>query len=115
MIRLGWCRNVINRQILRVKHVFRWAVENELLDAKVYEALRAVAGLREGKTPARETAPVKPVDEQHAESIFDHLAQGDIEPPVRRWDALVHVQQPHATRCRRTAWTRLAASLQGIL
>ena len=82
MIRLGWCRNVINRQILRIKHVFRWAVENEMLDASVYAALRAVAGLREGKTPARETAPVKPVDEQHAEAIFDHLSpqiQGMIE------------------------------------
>lgn len=74
MIRLGWCRNVINRQILRIKHVFKWAVGNELLDARVYESLRAVAGLREGKTQARETAPVKPVDEDHAEAIFEHLS-----------------------------------------
>jgi integrase len=74
MIRLGWCRNVINRQILRIKHVFKWAVENEMLDAKVYEALRAVAGLREGKTDARETSPVKPVAESHAKAIFQHLS-----------------------------------------
>jgi integrase len=45
-----------------------------MINASVYEALRAVAGLGEGKTPARETAPVKPVNDNHAEAIFDHLS-----------------------------------------
>jgi integrase len=84
MIRLTWCRNVINRQILRIKHVFKWAVGNEMLDAKAYEALRAVEGLRAGKSEARETAKVVPVAESHAQAIFDHL------PPQVR--ALVELQ-----------------------
>jgi integrase len=73
MIRLKWSRRYINRQVLRIKSVFRWAAENELVPASMYEALRTVAGLRAGKSEARESAPVKPVDESHAEAIFDFL------------------------------------------
>jgi hypothetical protein len=73
MIRLKWSMSYINRQILRIKSVFRWAAENELVPASVYESLRTVAGLRAGKSDARETAPVKPVDQSHAEAIFDFL------------------------------------------
>jgi hypothetical protein len=31
MIRLGWCRNHINRNVARLKHVFKWAVGAELI------------------------------------------------------------------------------------
>ena len=31
MIRLGWCRNVVNRNVARLKHVFKWAVGAELV------------------------------------------------------------------------------------
>jgi integrase len=73
MIRLKWSRSYINRQVLRIKSVFRWAAENELVAASVYESLRTVAGLRAGKSDARESAPVKPVDQSHAEAIFEFL------------------------------------------
>jgi hypothetical protein len=36
MIRLGWCRTNINRQIGRVRHVFKWAAGNELIPASVH-------------------------------------------------------------------------------
>ena len=38
MIRMGWSRRYINRQVLRIKSVFRWAAENELVPASVYES-----------------------------------------------------------------------------
>jgi integrase len=74
MIRLGWCRTYINRQTLRIKSVFRWAVENEYVEAKVYEALRAVAGLRTGKSEAREPVKVRPVADVHAAAVFQYLS-----------------------------------------
>ena len=43
MIRLGWCRNVDNRQVTRIRQVFKWAVENELVSASVTLALPALA------------------------------------------------------------------------
>ncbi len=40
MIEIGWCRTNINRQIGRVKHIFKWACENELVPPAKYEGLR---------------------------------------------------------------------------
>src|SRR5205807_1720622 len=31
MITRGWCRGSINKQVSRIKLIFRWAVENELV------------------------------------------------------------------------------------
>src|SRR5687767_7951668 len=45
-----WCRNYANRQIKRVVRVFRWGVENELIDAAVYQRLAAVDGLRKNRS-----------------------------------------------------------------
>jgi hypothetical protein len=39
MITRGWCRSNINQHVGRIKAVFRWAVENELLPAPVFQAL----------------------------------------------------------------------------
>ena len=69
MVRLGWCRNVINREIGRVKHVFKWAVSEELVPASVYHALQAVQGLRKGRSEAKETEPVKPVPDEWVEAV----------------------------------------------
>jgi integrase len=62
MIERGWCRTLINRRIDRVKRVFKWATSQELVPVTVYQALRTLDGLRRGRTNARESKPVKPVD-----------------------------------------------------
>jgi integrase len=61
MVKNGWCRNVVNKQVGRVKRLFRWAVENELVPPGTYHALQAIGGLRRGRSNARETVPVRPV------------------------------------------------------
>lgn len=63
MIRLGWCRTNINRQVGRLKRVFAWGTENELVPPAVYHGVRSVAALRAYRTNAVESEPVKPVDE----------------------------------------------------
>lgn len=62
MIQAGLCRSLINRRVDRVKRMFRWAASEELAPVSVYESLRTLAGLRRGRTEARESDPVRPVD-----------------------------------------------------
>jgi hypothetical protein len=60
MLELGWCRNVINRRIGRIKTVFRWAESEELVPASTSHALQTVRGLPKGMPGVRETSPTEP-------------------------------------------------------
>jgi len=80
----GWCRTLTNRQVSRVRMVFKWAAENELVPASVYYALTTVAGLRKHRTEARESEEVKPVEPADVEAALPHMA-----PQVR---AMVQLQ-----------------------
>jgi integrase len=92
MISRDWSRNYINAQVDRIRRMFRYAVEEELFPnaSAVYESLKAVAGLRRGKTDARETERVKPVAADHVEATLAFL------PPVVK--AMVELQL--VTGCR---------------
>lgn len=74
MIEAGRCRNLINKDINRIKGMFRWAVEHELLFVTIYQTLQAVAGLRKGRSEARETEPVGPVLVEHVRSTLPFLS-----------------------------------------
>lgn len=65
-----WCRSTINKGIGIVKRMFKWAAENELLPAHVYQSLQTVSGLRRGRSEARETDPVKPVPKAFVEAVL---------------------------------------------
>ncbi len=67
------CRNVVNHRISRIKRVFKWAVAEELIPAPVHHGLQAVAGLRYGRTKARETEPVRPVADEWVEALLPFL------------------------------------------
>lgn len=73
--RAGWCRNVLNRQIARVKMMFQWASENELVPPTVYHGLLSVKGLRTGRSDARETSKVLPVPQPILEATLPHLSR----------------------------------------
>ncbi len=74
MIKKGWARTTVNGRIQRIRKMFKWAVENEILKSDKYEALRAVAGLRKGRTTAREPKRVLPVNEDHVQAILPHVS-----------------------------------------
>jgi Site-specific recombinase XerC len=76
MLRAGWCRKNINKQIGRIVRMFGWGVSQELVKPEVAQALREVKGLHKGRTEARETAPVMPVEESVVNSTLEHL------PPI---------------------------------
>jgi integrase len=73
MIEKGWSRNYINAQVDRVRRMFRWAAEEQLVSGSVYAELKAVAGLRRGKTEARETTRVMPAKREHVEAALPHM------------------------------------------
>ena len=75
MIDSSLARTLINRRINRVRHLFKWGVENELVPPAILDALRAVAPLKRGRCEARESAPVKPVEMRLVDAIEPHVSR----------------------------------------
>ncbi|MFM9966129.1 MAG: tyrosine-type recombinase/integrase [Planctomycetaceae bacterium] len=73
MVKAGLCRTNINREIHRIKRVFRWGVESELVPAPIYQALAAVASLKMGRSDAVESERVEPVAEAVVNATLPHL------------------------------------------
>ncbi len=74
MIEARRCRSLINKDVNRIKAMFRWAVEHELVPVSVHQALQAVAGLRKGRSEAKETEPVGPVPEADVRATLPFLS-----------------------------------------
>jgi integrase len=74
MIDRGWCRGYINKQIDRIKRMFAWATENELIPVEIYQALKTVPGLRRNRSEAREKPPIGPVPDELVEQTLPHLS-----------------------------------------
>jgi integrase len=73
MIRANWTRSNINKQAQRIVRMFRWGVSQELVRPDVAQALRDVQGLHKGRTEARESAPVRPVEDSVVNATLEHL------------------------------------------
>jgi integrase len=73
MVRANLCRNVVNQRVTCVKRLFRWAVAQEMVPSDVIAALAAVEPLRKGRSGARETAPVRPVNHEHVDAVLPYL------------------------------------------
>lgn len=69
MIEIGWCRPYVNKQVNRIRHIFRWAVSDEMIPGSVLHALQAVSGLQRGRSDAPEPAAVKPVAIENVNAI----------------------------------------------
>ena len=75
MVAHGHCRAKVNHHVQRLRRMFRWGVEKELVPPAVLHGLAALAGLRAGRSAARETAPVAPVPEADVEATLPHLSR----------------------------------------
>lgn len=62
MATLGWRRNFINRAIIRVRTVWRWAEMEQLVGAGTWAALRAVPPLGRPRQGLTESPRVQPVE-----------------------------------------------------
>jgi integrase len=67
-----WCRNVLNRQLTRVKTVLKRAVEEELIPGQVYQDCRAVRCLSPGSPGVRETQPISAADPAALSAVLPH-------------------------------------------
>jgi integrase len=75
LVRDGYTRKVINARIQTIVRMFKWAVAEELVPAATHDALRAVEGLRMGRTAAPEGPGRRPVPWEHVEPVLAHVAR----------------------------------------
>ena len=63
MIQLGWARSHINASMKRILRMVKWGAVEDLYDESVYRTLQLIPGLKKGRTKAKESPNVEPVDE----------------------------------------------------
>ena len=74
MIAEGLSRKYINDSMARIRRMFRWAAAEEIVPASIYQGLSAVHGLRAGRSAAKESDPVLPVDDSVVDATLPHLS-----------------------------------------
>ncbi len=70
MIAKEWSRGYINHQSIRIKRMFAFAVEEDLVPGSVYHAMLEIKGLRKGTPGVREARKVKPVPVEHVKPVL---------------------------------------------
>lgn len=74
-IERGLSRSYINQNVGRIVRGFKWAVSEELVSPVIMEGLRAVSGLRKGRSLAREGKRVPPVALDVLYRTIPHLSK----------------------------------------
>src|SRR5262249_24117398 len=67
------CRNRVNKDVARVRRLFRWGATKKLVPAGIFHELATIEGLRAGRSDARETEPVRPVADSTVEATLPFL------------------------------------------
>jgi integrase len=67
-------RTPVNKHIFRIRQVFRWGVENEMVPGAVVTELECVKSLRKGRCEARESEPVQPVPDADLKASLGKMA-----------------------------------------
>ena len=69
------CRSCIyrNQQIQKLKDIFSLAAGKQFVSPSIGQSLTGLAGLRAGKTNARETEPIHPVSNETAHATLVRL------------------------------------------
>lgn len=75
MIEGDLSRALVNARIKRIRRMFKWGVENELVASSILHGLQAVAPLKKGRCQVREAPPIRPVPEAHIEAMLPHVAR----------------------------------------
>lgn len=78
MVKRGWTRSYINTCTGVLKRAWKWAAPRELVRPDVYAALRAVEGLKKGRTPALEAKGIEAVEKNTIDRALAELRE-----PVR--------------------------------
>lgn len=81
-VRNGVSRDLINRQAKIVRQAFRHAVRHQVIAPAIWEGIRAVPGLRQGRTEARETPGVNPVPNADLQRVIRHLGHSHLSAMI---------------------------------
>ena len=68
-IEAGWVRDSVNKGVGRIRLIFKWGVENEMVQPSTLQALQAVAPLLKGRTEAHDNAPRTAVDDGRIDTV----------------------------------------------
>lgn len=68
-------RTTVNSRIHKVRAMFRWGVAQLMVPGDVYVGLTTLAALKRGRSLARETKPIGPVEDQIVEATLAHLPE----------------------------------------
>ncbi len=71
-------RRYVNKLSDTLRLMFGWGVAEEIVPVETWQALKAAPNIRKGKTAARETSPVMPIDDAAVDATLSRL------PPVPR-------------------------------
>ena len=69
----GKARRYCNSLVEEIRRAFKWAASEQLIPMGTWQSLTTVSGLRVGHTSARETAPIRPIDDAIVEVTLPHL------------------------------------------
>jgi integrase len=66
---LGWCRNVVNQRVNRIRTCWRWAERQKLVPKGSHQHLCTLPGLPKNSRRVRHTAPRKPASREDVEAV----------------------------------------------
>jgi len=73
-----WVRTNINHQVNRIRRIFRWGVAEEIVPPDVLHALEALDPLKKGRTTAKESPKIKPVNLRHVRETARHATSPQV-------------------------------------
>ena len=69
MVEDGWVRYTVNKGVSRIRSVFKWGIENELVNHGTLAKLQAVAPLLSGRTTAKDNPARRPATPEQIEAV----------------------------------------------
>lgn len=75
MVDTGWVRGSCNKGVNRIRLVFKWGLENELVAPATLQKLQAVAPLLAGRTEAKDNAPRTPATKEQIAAVRPKVSQ----------------------------------------
>ncbi len=73
MVEAGWARNTINSNVGKIRRMFRFGVENELVPVETLQRLEAVSPLLAGRTEARDLPQRTAVAQEQIDGVKEQV------------------------------------------
>lgn len=75
MIESGCCRKLINKRVSIIRRMFKWAVSDQIVSAVILHGLQSVVGLKRGRSKAKESKRVLPVEKRYVYMVLAYTTK----------------------------------------